>query len=153
MVKIRSRVSKKKRDELQADLDRDSGASITEVGGSMVTDYIGVFGDDKSLIGLAALQPSGENSLEMYKLYVHSDHRNKGIAKKLTDHALNRIAKCDFDKMDVEVSESGVEFWNKYKTGHHKVVFPPNRLEIWVNGKSPMEEVDIVTPCPPETDT
>lgn len=59
---------------------------------------------DGSIIGSYGLYPMEPDTCELRKMYLHRDHRGKGLGKRLLEHALAEARRLGFKRVTLETA-------------------------------------------------
>ena len=71
---------------------------------------------DSSIIGAYGLYPIDKKTCELRKMYLHKEHRGKGLGKFLLDDALSKASKLGFERMILETASVLKEAIALYKS-------------------------------------
>ena len=70
-----------------------------------------------SIIGSYGLYPVDSNTCELRKMYLHRDHRGKGLGRRLLEQALTEARRLDFKRITLEtasVLKEAIRLYERY---------------------------------------
>lgn len=103
--------SKSKLQAIQDQLDKERDQGIRDIWVCVSPCYLAVE-EDGVLVGVASLS-LGTDACELYKLYVPSVHRGKGIASSLVEKAIEISKNIGASELQIEIAGESRGFWGK----------------------------------------
>jgi len=70
---------------------------------------------EKKIIGFFALRPSGNNQIELKRLYLKADERGRGLGKHLLTMALKIVRESGYNRIHLETTSKFVEAVTLYR--------------------------------------
>lgn len=132
-MRINDNPTKKQLEKLQNKLSKEGNVGITDIYGNMVQGYFALeAGGD--LIGVASISSFEDGSAELFKLYIDSDQRGKGLGVYLLKETLNLLSSKGVTEVLVETTLESREFWEKIKATFSTTLYDYNKFGINVSG-------------------
>jgi GNAT superfamily N-acetyltransferase len=78
--------------------------------------FFGILMDENNeIVATAGLYPIGNNSAEIRKMYLHKDHRGKGLGKFILKEMINKAMELNFNRLELETASVLKEAISLYK--------------------------------------
>lgn len=117
---------------LQSELDEENNVGIVDIYGPLISFYLAVE-DDDSILGVAGISfEEGDDSAELYKLYVAPSHRSKGVSTFLLKKTIDFLVKKNVKELYIESTDKSLSFWRKILTGYKSNDYCDNKFSILI---------------------
>lgn len=99
---------------LQNELDKEENVGIVDIYGSSISLSL-IAEENDSILGVVRIAfQEGNDSAEIYKLYVAPSHRGKGVSTFMLKRAIEILVKQDAIQLFIESTDNSLSFWEHY---------------------------------------